>query len=185
MLIMLLPIQILSQKVDRSEFNSGHLLPDRIISKSFPNEHILGTLELDIFRDKESRTIINKTILDNGFLLIEELGQTWIGSNWVNSFKSTYTYDGNNNMIEELWQHWDTSNWVNSHKHTYTFDGNNNMIEEVKQDWDGSNWVNDYKYTYTYDGNNNMIEELWQYWDASNWVNSHEATYTYDGNNND
>ena len=59
-----------------------------------------------------SRIIINKTVLDNGYLLVENLWLDWVGSNWVNYRKIIYSYNENNNLIEYLWQNWDGSNWV-------------------------------------------------------------------------
>jgi len=176
--------QLLSQIENRMDSAYKNVLSEKFISKSFPNEQIKHPLKSAIFNDKETRTIINKTILDNGFLLIEELYQNWDGYNWVNSEKTTYTYDVNNNKIELLWQTWDGSNWINSGKSTYTYDGNINLLEELWQSWDGLNWVISWKKTYTYDGNNNLIEQLGQTWDGSNWMNNWKATYTCDVNNN-
>jgi len=141
-----------SQTDHKDEFKQANQLPDRIIPHSIPDEQISHPSESDIFNSKETRTLVNKTILDSGFLLIEVLYQDWDGSYWVNNYKHTYTYDVNNNMIEWLWQWWDGSNWVNSSKLTYTYDTNNNVIGQLEQDWDGSNWVNNSKTTYTYDG---------------------------------
>ena len=123
------------------------------------------------FNIKDSRTAIKKTLLDNGFLLLEEIFQTWDGSAWVNSSKNSNTYDGNNNLTEVLSQIWDGSAWVNSSKRSNTYDGNNNLTEVHFQSWDGSAWVNSSKDTYTYDGNNNLTEVLFQIWDDSAWVN--------------
>ncbi len=136
------------------------------------------------FNTKDTRTTINKTLLDNGFLLIEEIYQTWNGSAWVDSSKSSYTYDGNNNRTEWLFKTWNGSAWVDSFKISFTYDGINNQTEELKQYWDGSVWVNYFKISFTYDGNNNVTEELIQGWDGSAWVNSFKDLYTYDGNNN-
>jgi hypothetical protein len=180
----LLSIQMFSQANDKSELRPDNLLQERIIPHSIPDEQSRHLTQSDFFEEGESRTLVNKSILDNGFLLTEELWQEWDGSNWVNYSKDTYTYDGNNNMIEWLWQNWDGSYWVNNRKYTYTYDGNNNMIERLGQNWDSSYWVNREKYTFTYDGNNNMIELLRQTWDGSNWVNDRKNTLTYDGNNN-
>ena len=85
-----------------------------------------------INKNRESKTIVNNTILENGFLLIEELWQAWNGY-WVNDFKRIYTYDGNNNLIEMLEQVWNGTNWVNWNKYTYNYDGNNNRIETLVQ----------------------------------------------------
>ncbi len=66
-------------------------------------------------------------------MLIEEIGQDWDGSAWVDANKYSYTYDENNNLIEELWQDWDDSAWVNTSKYSYTYDENNNLTEELRQ----------------------------------------------------
>ncbi len=181
--ILLLPIQMFSQVNDKLELRKDNLLQERIIPHSISDEQISHPSESDIFKAKKSRTLVNKTILDNGFLLTEELYQQWDGSNWVNNWKQSYTYDVNNNEIEQLRQEWDGSNWVNDRIWSYTYDGNN-RIESVVQRWDGSNWVNDFKSIYTYDGNNNRIEELEQWWDDSNWMNYEKYTYIYDVYNN-
>ena len=72
--------------------------------------------EVEGFYTKDTRTTINKTLLSNGFILIEGIYQGWDGSVWVNGRKDSYTYDGNNNRTEILWQGWDGSAWVNDWK---------------------------------------------------------------------
>jgi len=194
-----------------------------LTSHSFPQDwsliHIENNLRhsfiglVDTINNKESRTIMNKTVLDNGFLLTEELWQDWSGSEWINDWRFIFIYDGNDNKIEEIRQDWDNVNWVNLWREVYIYDGNNIMLEDLWQDWDGSNWVNYLKWIYTYngsnivsgiseyewdgsnwvnagktsltyDGNYNMIELFYQVWDDSNWVNATLHTYTYDVNNN-
>jgi len=181
--ILHLPIKIFSQQNDKSKLSPDKILQERIAHHPIPDKQDWNTLEAEIFKDKESRTIVNKTILQNGFLLMEHTIQNWNGSNWVNAWRYTYTYNGNNNMFEELLQEWDGSYWVNDSKYTFTFDVNNNMTEQLQQEWFGSNWINNWIYTYTYDNNNNKIGEVSQDWDGSNWVNDWRYTYTYIGNN--
>jgi len=140
-----------------------------------------GTKGLDT---KDKRTTINKTILGNGFLLIEETNQRWNGSAWVNSWKYSNTYDENNNQTEFLWQDWNGSAWVDAFKLSYTYDGNNNQTVFLWQTWNGSAWVNNFNESYTYDENNNLSQYLYQTWNGSAWVNSERGPYTYDVNNN-
>jgi hypothetical protein len=56
---------------------------------------------------KDSRTLIYKTELGNGFLLIEKNCQYWDGSDWWSYEKHFYTYNINNNRTEWLCQRWD------------------------------------------------------------------------------
>ena len=95
------------------------------------------------FDTKDTRTIINKTLLGNGFLLVEIIWQEWDGTAWVDSYKYSYSYDEiNNNLTEYLFQSWNGSAWVNLSRRSYTYDGNNNLTEEIGQSWNGSAWVN-------------------------------------------
>jgi len=103
----------------------------------------------------DTKTIINKKLLENGFLLEEEINQIWDGSAWVNNTKYSYTYDGNNNLIEVLYQWWDGSAWVNSSKGSFTYDVNNKRTEWLRQNWNGSAWENYNMGSYTNDVNNN------------------------------
>lgn len=70
--------------------------------------------------------------------------------------KFTFTLDGNNNVLEELGQHWDGSAWINDYRHQMTYNGNNDMLTQSTQYWAGTQWGNPYLYVYTYDGNHNM-----------------------------
>jgi hypothetical protein len=137
------------------------------------------------FNAEDTRTTINKTLLGDGFLLIEEYAQFWdsSSSSWVNHSKDSYTYDGNNNQTEWLAQYWSGSNWRINWKYSYTYDGNNNQIEALQQHGNGSDWRNSWKYSYTYDGNNILTEMLAQHWSDSDWVNTDKCLYIHNGNN--
>ena len=78
--IILLPINLLSQVENERKTIPGQLLPERIKFNSILIEQFRHPLLLDNFLNKESRTIVNKTILDNGFLLVELIRQNWDGS---------------------------------------------------------------------------------------------------------
>jgi len=164
------------------------------------------------FNTNDSRTTINKTQLENGFLSVEQINQRWNGSAWVNNLKYSDIYDGNNNKIESIYQNWSNSAWVNEFKRSYTYNENNNPTGGLFQVWDGSVWVNSGKISYTYDGvnkteelrlrwynyvwenseifsyiydsKNNNTEEIRQEWDGSVWVNYWKDLYTYNESNN-
>lgn len=207
----LLPIQIFSQE----DYYYEHIL-DSLLHESI--NPILKSVEqpkqnLHTENFKDSRTLINRKILENGFLLIEILYQgnsvyngwvdiskttftydvnvlvekqryVWENYYWETDGKWTYIYDGNNNVIEELYQDLISGYWENISKFTFTYDTNNNVIEELYQVWNGSNWTISWKYSYAYDMNNNIIQKLKQTWNGSNWVNSVQTIFQYDENNN-
>ena len=174
---------IFSLNIFSQEKAQAIVLPENFSSEPLQNIYQSDLDFLGEFKIIDSRTNINKTILGNGFILIEVLFQSWDGSAWMISGKSSYIYDVNNNLIERLSQTWDGSAWVNSFKSSYTYNVNNNLIERLSKHWDGSAWVNFEKYSYTYEGNNNWTEILLQVWDNSSWENRGKYLYTYNVNN--
>ena len=160
---------------------------------------------------KDSRNIINRVVLGNGFYLVESLFQSWSGNDWSDISKSLYSYDGNGNLIEDLGMVQNGSDWVNMERQLYTYDTNNNMIEVLGQIWENSGWVNltktlytyensypvavieqvweasswvqDWKFLFSYDTSNNLIEVLGQMWNGSDWTDSQRDSYIWDTNN--
>ncbi|MFC2088137.1 T9SS type A sorting domain-containing protein [Calditrichota bacterium] len=112
------------------------------------------------------------------------LVEDWDVSQWVNSARSTFTYNSNGNMILWLVEHSYGSQWRNFLRHTYTYDSNGNMTLEVVEMMNGNQWINTQRITYSYDSNNNIILELEENWNGSQWVNELRYTYTYNSNGN-
>jgi hypothetical protein len=183
--IYLLPIQILSQIDNKFGLDPYRLPLDRINSFAEQGEQLVKKFQFENFGDSESRTIVKKIILENGFLLIEVIHQGYyIPTGWLNSSKIIFTYDVNNKLIEKILYDWESYYWTSEGRWTYTYDLNINMIEEVYQDMILANWENSWMSAFTYDVNNNMIEELYHVWDGSNWKIFWTNIYTYDINNN-
>lgn len=136
--------------------------------------------EVEGFDAKDTRTTINKTLLGDGFLLIEQIQQTWDGSALVNTDKSSFTYNQNNNLTEEVYQSWDYFDWKNVWMRSYSYNINNNLIEEFQKSWEYSAWVIKDKYAYTYDGDNNLIEKVGGPYDGVTWDPVIRWLYTYD-----
>ncbi len=81
--IILLPIQLLSQVENERKTNRMQLLQERIKSKFNPPKQLRRPLGSDHFLNKESRTIINKPLQHNGFLLDTWTEQNWIIEDWI------------------------------------------------------------------------------------------------------
>jgi len=211
-ILFLLCSQLLSQIDKQDKINHRDFLKERLGHDSNLPEQIKSSLEPANFQNNDSKRIVNKTILDNGFVLTEEIHYDWVDPNWVNKSKYTYTYDENNNRIMELisdwnganwvfewlWHYdyhesnimsgaikerWDGTNWEQEYIHLYNYDENNNLIEELHQELVSGNWNNDKQFTYAYDASNNRILQLYEKWSGSNWVKETKYTYTYNGNN--
>jgi hypothetical protein len=146
---------------------------------------------------------------ENEYLIMEEIRQSWDLNFdlWVNSWKSTYTYDENGNMTKELVQEWIDDQWIDDRITTYTYDENGRETEHISQYWkdeqwnkDGKEkfiygenrieqitlfwrkhaWIDDLKFTSTYNEDGNVTEYLSQYWDVAQWSNDQKITNTYD-----
>jgi hypothetical protein len=100
-------------------------------------------------------------------------------------FKSTLSYDSNNNLIEALHFSWNntTNQWENSKKNVNTYNTNNKITESIKYNWDTSQWNNSLKNIYQYNTNNLLETLLVYYYDGSQWALDSTKTYTYDSNN--
>jgi len=138
----------------------------------------------EVYNTKDTRTLIFKTRLDNGYLLIETIYQLWDGVNWVSDLWIQYTYDTNNLLIEEFTQKYQISTgWKNYTLVFYTYNNNNNLIEKLLQYWYyGNEWMNSKKFIYSYNLNNNLIEEIYQLWGGLDWENKSRTTYAYNVN---
>ena len=72
-----------------------------------------------------------------------------------------------------------TSEWTNTWRDLYTYDGENVIQNHTTEVWGGSDWLPGSEDEYTYDGNGNLDVILSQYWDGSQWVNSFKQTHTW------
>ncbi|MDP2363977.1 MAG: hypothetical protein Q8M94_09440, partial [Ignavibacteria bacterium] len=133
--------------------------------------------------DKNTRTISSERMLGEGFLQVESISQSWDGTNWVNSSRSTNVYDAKNNRVQSTYQTWNVSVWENSYRYSYIYDVNNNQTEYAYQSWNGTAWVNSSRYLYTYNVNNDVTRQISQTWNGSAWVDYSQYLYTYDLNN--
>ena len=178
LLALLISLNTFSQVKNHDLVQSGDLSNTQI--EKIYESNMFGTEE---FKITHSKAIINKILLGNGYLVIEDILQIWEISSWVNNSKRSHTYDGDNNESIILSQYWFNSSWHYYEKSSYAYDGNNNQIEWLDQNWDGSKWVNISKALYTYDNNNNKVEYLRQYWNGSSWYDSSKTIYIYRADN--
>lgn len=88
---------------------------------------------------------------DEAKKLISDLTETWTEDAWVNEFKSTYTYNGEQ-LQESLEQVWETDQWIDASKYLYTYTASNQIHQLVTQQWNAetSQWINEARITFTY-----------------------------------
>ena len=111
--------------------------------------------------------------------LLEEM---WMVTDWMNSSKEEYSYDGNGNMTESDSWTWDfmSSAWQNNTMYSYTYSGNQ-LTEELSKTWQDNAWVNEYNTFWTYGGGEYFTEVLKKKWETGQWVNFSHGTQTFNG----
>jgi hypothetical protein len=103
-------------------------------------------------------------------------------TDWMNSSKEEYSYDGNGNMTESDSWTWDfmSSAWQNNTMYSYTYSGNQ-LTEELSKTWQDNAWVNEYNTFWTYGGGEYFTEVLKKKWETGQWVNFSHGTQTFNG----
>ena len=134
----------------------------------------------------------NLSVYDNNNNETSQINQTWDTSSktWLNTDKTTYTYDVNKSNTSLTMQKWTAGAWLNDTQYSniiWTSQGK----ETIALSYDVMQWVNNSwsaigKCTSTLDAYNNVTSQLQQDWDGSKsaWVNSSQDISTYDVNNN-
>ena len=151
---LILTLQLSAQIDNRVESAYKNILSEKPISKSFPFEQVKHPSLSTIINDKESRTIVNKTMREDGFLLIEEMSQIWTGTNWRNDRKNTYFYNMDENISEKLYQRFNGETWENTFDKIWhlRFTPNNQLTALVSElgEWtvavDDTLWENRFGY---------------------------------------
>ncbi len=155
--------------------------------------------------------ICDKQLLDNGYILIEQIhlwgsGSTWLNYEkinliydeknkiveknifswddfiWINSKREFYSYDDYGNDTMTLKQYWAVDRWINTGKIINTFDIDNHLIQTINQNFYDSLFINLDKRSFTYDVQNNLIEEIYQFWAGEIWDNRTRSTMGYNNN---
>ncbi|GAL67574.1 T9SS type A sorting domain-containing protein [Jejuia pallidilutea] len=124
--------------------------------------------------EPEARTNL---IYTSGLLTIG-VTEDFVGGVWVNSFRSTVTYNPNNTIAQIVDEEWNTSSnvWELDEREIFTYDANDNISLVETETRNGSVWEDDYTISYVLDGNGNRISETETY----NGGTSETTTYTYD-----
>lgn len=109
---------------------------------------------------------------------------------WVNSEKTSYTYDENKNIISTISSKWSNSTWVNNSKIAQVFNNLNQLTSREIFQWNTTKkaWVPLMEYNYVYNtsgaANGKIYTESQWIWDSSQneYVAYEKTKYTYDTN---
>ena len=118
--------------------------------------------------------------------LIGEIDQKWVGSVWVNEYKTDITYGGNGLLESALFYNWDGSQWVLDTRDTLTYGSNNKISSDLNEKWNGLQWVNSSKTNLTYNANDKIVTYSYTEWDVINgiFIERNSTDYILDANGN-
>jgi hypothetical protein len=116
--------------------------------------------------------------------LTSSLSEYYDGTNWLNSNKTAFTYDANNNLAEEKELSWDASlsQWQMDSKNLYTYNSNNKAIVELYQSYDMNTLLYQSRTTNTYNADGNLMQILNEQYENAVWTNSSKVDITYSNN---
>lgn len=116
--------------------------------------------------------------------LTSNLEESFNGTNWSNSSKTSYEYDSNANLILETFQRWNSS-WNNSYTISYTYNANNKVVEKVEKVWNNSTGLYDnlYKDVYTYNSNGDITTNIFYNWNVNKWEQAYKTELEYNADN--
>jgi hypothetical protein len=147
--------------------------------------------ELWYYWDEDSSKLIlifkDEYIYDGGKLTTWN-EYMWEEGDWILTFITTNTYDGNGNLVLELTQGWDffAEDWGDYSKNVYTYNGADKVITEEAWEFDFSQFmmVKEWLYEYTWDADGNMTVEVDKSWDelSSTWQNTWKSEWTFNKN---
>ncbi|HEY5686903.1 MAG TPA: hypothetical protein VIS27_01200, partial [Yeosuana sp.] len=111
-----------------------------------------------------------------------ELSQYWseTSSQWINSWKTEYTYNTNGYPTQEIDYGWYEGQWFYDLKMDYIYDNNGDQIQTILIDIPA--WGGLMKFENTYDINGNLTLVTGYGWDGNQWLLSSKIESTYDTN---
>ena len=141
------------------------------------HQFLQNRLSTQVFRLKSAQAI--KQRLDS----YSSLDFDKITNQWIQDFKSDFTYDANLNLTQELDYDWDksTNQWIQSWKGEYTFDISGKLTQELYSVLDET--TNQFsvfdKSMYTYDASGNQLQELYYQIDENTGQLAVKSKYDY------
>ena len=110
--------------------------------------------------------------------------EEWDGSQWVNYYRNTITFNANGMPLEFLGEDWDNSMWNIVARTTYTYDSYGNAVTYTWEvDFGGTGILTPLaRWTATVDGNGFVTEIVYQTWTGSAWMDTGRDLYTNDAN---
>jgi hypothetical protein len=111
--------------------------------------------------------------------LIDENGGYWNGDQWINYFRTIYSYDDSSRQTMAVQQELEDSIWQDWTKTLYFYDGSS--LPTLEEKWDNYEgvWEAIYQVQYQYNTQGEIIEELMRHWSDEAWLDISRRLYFF------
>ncbi|MGE5393573.1 MAG: T9SS type A sorting domain-containing protein [Candidatus Saccharibacteria bacterium] len=111
------------------------------------------------------------------------LMEDWKNNAWVNSSRSTNTYDANGHLIKTTMEEFTDGAWHEMAIMTNTLNDDGTVKETMTQSLENGSWQNVSKTIYTYNAAKLVLTASTQMNLGDSWMDFSKMTYTYNGQN--
>ena len=107
----------------------------------------------------------------------------YVGNSWQGQDSLIFLYDAYGNQTFRFAVAGQTGNWLNNYRTTTTYDAQQNESTRTLENWSSNGWDKISKYSYTYNSSNLETQVLYQTWNTatSGWKNTGRLVTTYNG----
>lgn len=142
---------------------------------------------------EEHQVLWNNTsqIFEEGYKTLQEFNGSgkitkrtyveWDGTQWLNTKKTEWAYDGSDNQIQNSNFTWRNNAWYEFTRSTNTFNGQNKVVFSMYQDTSSGVLADKSKTVFTYDANDREINFVQQNKVSGVWENNYKQEYFYTG----
>jgi hypothetical protein len=146
-----------------------------------------GCITSELYLEKFDGSWQNKTKhtyhYDAELNLLSDLTETWNGSQWINSWQESNTYE-NGNLMTHISETWNNSEWNNKWKSSYTYGDSGSVLTQIDQSGSGKIWTNFERLSYSYNADGTMAVKTSERWASDQWNPNYKYSYHWDSRKN-
>jgi hypothetical protein len=111
------------------------------------------------------------------------LMEDWVNNAWVNSSRSTNTFDANGHLIKTAIEDFTDGAWIGTAIISDTLNADGTIKVALTQSMENGSWMNISKTVYTYNANKQILTATTQMNLGDSWMDFSKLTYTYNAQN--
>jgi Secretion system C-terminal sorting domain len=181
--VLTFPVNIIPQSrytkpfnIENHGFISGTLnSPPIIQNKVSSNIFLIDSILTTSITGGKSKHILS---YNSNYDLTEWLNLVEGENEWINSYKTEYFYDSEDNLIHELDLSWNSNAWDSLVQINFTYSGGN-IYQQIIESYTSNGWTNYSRTTYNYYSSGYISNTISEEWINNNWQTSQQTKYSY------